>query len=61
MVETDSSVRIARLGPSDLSSYKRLRDEALRLYPDARHDLLHETNRDEVMQDLFNWLKRHLG
>lgn len=35
MVETDSSVRIARLGPSDLSAYKRLRDEALRLYPDA--------------------------
>lgn len=35
MVETDSSVRIARLGPSDLSLYKRLRDEALRLYPDA--------------------------
>jgi hypothetical protein len=35
MVETDSSVRIARLTPSDLSAYKRLRDEALRLYPDA--------------------------
>lgn len=38
-----------------------LHDVTLRLYPDARHDLLHETNRDEVMQDLFNWLKRHLG
>jgi RimJ/RimL family protein N-acetyltransferase len=35
MVETDSSARIARLGPSDLSVYKRLRDEALRLHPDA--------------------------
>ena len=35
MVETDPSVRIARLTPSDLSAYKRLRDEALRLYPDA--------------------------
>lgn len=38
-----------------------LRDVTLRLYPEARHDLLHETNRDEVMQDLLNWLKRHLG
>jgi alpha-beta hydrolase superfamily lysophospholipase len=38
-----------------------LHDVTLRLYPDARHDLLHETNRDEVMQDLLNWLKRHLG
>lgn len=37
-----------------------LRDVTLRLYPDARHDLLHETNRDEVMQDMLNWLKRHL-
>lgn len=37
-----------------------LRDVTLRLYPDARHDLLHETNRDEVIQDMLNWLKRHL-
>lgn len=38
-----------------------MRDVTLRLYPDARHDLLHETNRDEVLQDILNWLKRHLG
>src|SRR3989338_2037861 len=35
MVETDSSVRIARIAAADLSAYKNLRDEALRLYPDA--------------------------
>ncbi|NBD19981.1 GNAT family N-acetyltransferase [Aquabacterium fontiphilum] len=35
MVVTESSVRIARLAPADLSAYKRLRDEALRLYPEA--------------------------
>ncbi len=38
-----------------------LHDVTLRLYPDARHDLLHETNQEEVLQDLLNWLKRHLG
>jgi len=27
-----------------------------RLYPEARHELFNETNRDEVTQDLFAWL-----
>lgn len=36
------------------------RDVTLRLYPDARHDLLHETNRDEVLTDLLAWIKKHL-
>ena len=35
MVSTDSSVRIARIAPADLSAYKRLRDEGLKLHPDA--------------------------
>lgn len=35
MVVTDSSARIARIAAADLSAYKNLRDEALRLYPDA--------------------------
>jgi len=29
----------------------------LRLYPDARHELLNETNRDEVMAELRSWLR----
>lgn len=36
------------------------RDVTLRLYPEARHDMLHETNRDEVLIDLLAWIKRHL-
>jgi len=28
----------------------------LRLYPDARHELLNETNRDEVHHDLREWI-----
>lgn len=35
-------------------------DVTLRLYPGARHDILHESNRDEVMTDLLGWIKRHL-
>ena len=35
MVETDTSVRIARIAPADLSAYKTLRDQGLRQYPDA--------------------------
>lgn len=33
-------------------------DAELVLYPDARHELLNETNRDEVHRDLLAWLAR---
>jgi alpha-beta hydrolase superfamily lysophospholipase len=29
------------------------------LYPDARHETLNETNRDEVSGSLASWLLRH--
>ncbi|MDX3229646.1 alpha/beta hydrolase [Streptomyces sp. ME19-01-6] len=28
-------------------------------YPDARHEILNETNRDQVQQDLLTWLNTH--
>lgn len=28
-----------------------------KFYPDARHELFNETNRDEVTQDFINWIK----
>ncbi|MBS7263117.1 MAG: lysophospholipase [Eubacteriales bacterium] len=31
-------------------------DVAIKLYPDCRHELLNELNRDEVMSDVLNWL-----
>ncbi len=34
-----------------------IRQVDLRLYPQARHDLLHETCRDEVIRDLLDWLQ----
>jgi alpha-beta hydrolase superfamily lysophospholipase len=30
------------------------------LYPGARHEALHETNRDEVIENLINWLSAHI-
>jgi alpha-beta hydrolase superfamily lysophospholipase len=29
------------------------------LYPDARHELLNETNRDEVTENLLVWIEKH--
>ncbi len=29
-------------------------------YPDARHEVLNETNRDQVMQDVVDWLNQQL-
>jgi alpha-beta hydrolase superfamily lysophospholipase len=30
-------------------------------YPDARHDLLHELNREQVQRDIVSWLERRGG
>lgn len=38
-----------------------VRDVTLRLYPDARHELLNETNRDQVTAELLTWVEEHLG
>ena len=32
----------------------------LTLYEGARHELLNETNRDEVTADIIDWLRSHL-
>lgn len=32
------------------------RDVRLKIYPDARHELIHEINRDEVIADILTWL-----
>jgi alpha-beta hydrolase superfamily lysophospholipase len=38
-----------------------LTDVTLRVYPGARHELLNETNRDEVTRDLVAWLDERLA
>lgn len=30
-----------------------------KFYPEARHELLHETNRQEVMEDIQRWIAKH--
>ena len=38
-----------------------IRDVQLNIYPDARHELLNESNRDEVTADLIDWLEHALA
>lgn len=54
---------------SDLSEIKKLhsglekaglRNVTVRAYPGARHELLNETNREEVTRELLDWLDRQL-
>jgi alpha-beta hydrolase superfamily lysophospholipase len=37
-----------------------LADVTLIVYPQARHEIFNETNRDEVMADVIDWLDRHV-
>lgn len=37
-----------------------LEDLTARFYPDARHEILNEANRDEVQADILNWLDAHI-
>ena len=32
----------------------------MKLYEGARHELLNETNREEVFADLFTWIQKHI-
>ena len=42
--------------------YRRLGVEevSVKLWPEARHEVLNETNRDEVMDEVVGWLDAHL-
>lgn len=37
-----------------------IKDVQVILYPQARHEVLNETNRDQVQQDVLDWLEAHL-
>ncbi|MDR2793893.1 MAG: lysophospholipase [Treponema sp.] len=38
-----------------------IQDLEFALYPDARHEMLNETNREEVINNLITWLMRHIA
>lgn len=42
--------------------YKKLgiKDIKIKLYKDARHEILNEINNDEVFEDIYNWLKGNI-
>lgn len=37
-----------------------IRDLSYKIYDGARHETLNETNKEEVIQDLINWLESKL-
>ena len=37
-----------------------MKDVALKLYPEGRHEMLNETNRQQVYEDVLAWLEGHL-
>ena len=37
-----------------------IQDVSLKLYPEGRHEMLNETNREEVYQDVLAWVDGHL-
>jgi alpha-beta hydrolase superfamily lysophospholipase len=45
---------------ADRYSAAGLTDLTVQVYPDARHEILNETNRDEVTAALIAWLRAHL-
>ncbi|MFB2598783.1 alpha/beta hydrolase [Herbiconiux sp. P17] len=62
MVGTDDTLGGERSAQKLRDAYRRrsrLSDVQLTVYPDARHEILNETNRDEVVGDLVEWLDRH--
>lgn len=40
--------------------HMEIKDLTFKLYPDARHELLLEQNKEEVMTDCLNWLIAHI-
>lgn len=37
-----------------------LKDVALKLYPEGRHEILNELNKQEVYEDVLEWLEKHM-
>lgn len=46
---------------ADAYRKRGVRDVTMRIYPEARHELLNETNRDEVFAALTTWMLERVG
>lgn len=58
--DTVGGPRSAELLAESYRRRGRLSDVELIVYPDARHEIFNETNRDEVIADTLRWLKSRL-
>ena len=38
-----------------------MKDVTEKIYPNARHEILNELNKDEVMADVLNWINEKLA
>ena len=38
-----------------------IKDLRMRIYPEGRHEMLHENNKEAVYQDILNWLEEKVG
>lgn len=45
-----------------VETYKKfnIHDVTYKLYKDGRHEILNELNKDEVMKDILEWLRKHI-
>ena len=63
MAGSEDSTNKKAKGPKILyEEYKNagINDVTLKIYQGARHEILNETNRDEVYKDMLDWLDAHL-
>jgi len=37
-----------------------IKDVSMKLYENGRHEMLNETNREEVYKDVIGWLNAHM-
>lgn len=44
-------------GVFDMYKSSGINDISMKIYPEARHEMLNETNREEVFEDIKNWLE----
>lgn len=57
-----SSDPVGDMGKGVMKAYKDflscgINDVTMRLYDNLRHDILHEDNRNNIYEDIYNWLK----
>ncbi|MGN0374099.1 MAG: alpha/beta fold hydrolase [Butyrivibrio sp.] len=38
-----------------------IKDVEIKLYPDCRHEILNESNKEEVYNDILNWINSHIN